>query len=256
MLKPGALSGLKPAAMMDPVAPAPLYAGVKQMIRARIDSGEWAPNSRVPSENDLVATLGVSRMTANRALRELASEGVLVRLQGVGSFVAEPKGRSPLVEVRNIADEIRERGHAHTAKILMLKEETASPEVSDALDLSLGARVFHSILVHHENDLPIQIEDRFVNPAPAPDYLAQDFQAITPNAYLSAAAPFAGAEHVVEAVLPQPWEGKLLGIPRAEPCLLIRRRTWSGSCTITAVRLLYPGSRYRLEGQFGRRSGE
>ncbi len=148
--------------------PGPLYAGVKQMILTRIQSGEWAPNARVPSENELVAELGVSRMTANRALRELASVGVLIRIQGVGSFVAERKGHSALVEVRNIAEEIKARGHAHTAEVIVLQEETASPEVADALDIPIGEPVFHSVIVHHENDVPVQLEDRFVNPAAAP----------------------------------------------------------------------------------------
>lgn len=229
---------------------APLYASVKRMILARIQSGEWAPGTRVPSENELVAEFGVSKMTANRALRELGSEGVLVRIQGSGSFVAERKGHSALFEVRNIAEEIVERGHTHSAVVVLLQAEAASPEVSDALELPIGARVFHSVVLHHENEVPVQVEDRFVNPAAAPEYLAQDYTRTTPNAYLTRVAPLAIAEHVVEAVLPQPWECKLLAIARSEPCLLIRRRTWSGATTVTAVRLLCPGSRYRLEGRF------
>jgi GntR family transcriptional regulator, histidine utilization repressor len=235
-------------------APAPLYAGVKQMILDRISSGEWAPHARVPSENELVADMGVSRMTANRALRELAAEGVLVRIQGVGSFVAESKAHSALFEVRNIAEEIVERGHVHAARVVLLQEETATPEVSDALGIDISAPVFHSVVVHYENDLPVQIEDRFVNPAAAPDYLTQDFGGFTPNAYLTAVAPLAEAEHVVEAALPQPWECKLLAISRSEPCLLIRRRTWSGTISVSAARLLCPGSRYRLEGRFSPRA--
>ncbi|MGO7808111.1 histidine utilization repressor, partial [Rhizobium ruizarguesonis] len=77
----------------------------------------------------------VSKMTANRALRELANEGELVRIQGVGSFVAERKGYSALLEVRNIAEEIAERGHVHEASDVVLARETASPEVADALEL-------------------------------------------------------------------------------------------------------------------------
>lgn len=227
--------------------PAPLYAGVKQLVLDRIRSGEWPPNHRVPSENELVAELKVSRMTANRALRELASEGELVRIQGVGSFVAERKGRSALFEVRNIAEEIAERGHVHSAQVILLQEENASPETADALDLPIGAPVFHSIVVHSENDVPVQIEDRFVNPASAPGYLAQEFTTITPNAYLTREAPLSQAEHVVEAAMPQPWECKLLVIQRTEPCLMIRRRTWSGDSVVSLARLLYPGSRYRLE---------
>lgn len=230
----------------------PLYAGVKQVILDRIHSGEWPPKYRVPSENELVLELGVSKMTANRALRELANEGELVRIQGVGSFVAERKGASALFEVRNIADEIAERGHAHEATVVVLAKIPAPPEIADALELEFGAPVFHSLVVHCENGVPVQIEDRHVHPDSAPDYLAQDFTTITPNAYLSEVAPLTGSEHVVEAVLPQSWECKLLTIQKTEPCLTIRRRTWSVHGVVSIARLVYPGSRYRLESGSGR----
>ena len=105
--------------------------------------------------------------------------------------------------------------------------------------------------MHFENDCPIQIEDRLVNPFAAPDYLAQDYAVTTPNAYLTAIAPISRAEQSVEAVLPEPWECELLDIARGEPCLAVRRRTWSAGRTVTTARLVYPGSRYRLEGTFG-----
>ncbi|MBA8900989.1 histidine utilization repressor [Phyllobacterium sp. P30BS-XVII] len=229
----------------------PLYANVKRMILGRIHSGEWPPEHRVPSENELVAGLGVSKMTANRALRELANEGELVRIRGVGSFVAARKGHSTLFEVRNIADEIVERGHTHSAAVIRLAREKASCAVAEALDLSSGAAVFHSLIVHSENGVPVQIEDRFVNPAAAPDYLSQDFTALTPNAYLSANAPLSGSEHIVEAAMPSARECKLLGILRKEPCLAIRRRTWSGKSVVSLVHLVYPGNRYRLESRTG-----
>ncbi|GGD70134.1 MULTISPECIES: histidine utilization repressor [Rhizobium] len=230
----------------------PLYAGVKQVILDRIHSGEWPPKYRVPSENELVVELGVSKMTANRALRELANEGELVRIQGVGSFVAERKGYSALFEVRNIAEEIAERGHVHEASVVVLAQETASPEVADALELPIGAAVFHSLIVHSENGVPVQIEDRFVHPEAAPEYLDQDFSTLTPNAYLTAAAPLSGSEHVVEAAMPQAWECKLLTIMKSEPCLTIRRRTWSAKQVVSTARLVYPGHRYRLEARSGK----
>ncbi|MBY5367357.1 histidine utilization repressor [Rhizobium leguminosarum] len=230
----------------------PLYAGVKQVILDRIHSGEWPPKYRVPSENELVVELGVSKMTANRALRELANEGELIRIQGVGSFVAERKGYSALFEVRNIAEEIAERGHTHEASVVVLAQETASPEIADALELPIGAAVFHSLIVHSENGVPVQIEDRFVHPEAAPEYLDQDFSTLTPNAYLTAAAPLSGSEHVVEAAMPQAWECKLLTIMKTEPCLTIRRRTWSAKQVVSTARLVYPGHRYRLEARSGK----
>lgn len=225
----------------------PLYESVKQLILEKIHSGAWPPKKRVPSENELVSELGVSKMTANRALRELANEGELVRIQGVGSFVADRKGSSALFEVRNIADEIAERGQVHKAAVIVLAAESASPEIADNLGLEIGAQIFHSLIIHYENDVPVQLEDRFVNPAAAPDYLEQDFSAITPNAYLTEAAPLSGSEHIVEAVMPHAWECKLLMMLRTEPCLAIRRRTWSGTQIVSAARLLYPGNRYRLQ---------
>lgn len=229
----------------------PLYASVKRLILDRIQSGAWLPHQRVPSENELVAELGVSKMTANRALRELANEGQLVRIRGNGSFVAERKVSSALLEVRNIAVEIAERGHQHTAVVMTLAEETALPEVASAFNLPPGAPVFHSLIVHSENGVPIQIEDRHVNPVTAVDYLNQDFSLTTPNAYLSHAAPLVGSSHAVEAVMPQPWECKLLMTLSSEPCLAIRRRTWSVDHMVSVARLVYPGFRYRLEAQSG-----
>ena len=92
------------------------YLQVKQFVLARISAGALAVGDRVPSENELVRELDVSRMTANRALRELAADGVLVRVAGVGTFVAEQRAQAHPLEVRNIADEIRLRGHDYLAE--------------------------------------------------------------------------------------------------------------------------------------------
>lgn len=233
-------------------SPAPLYARVKQMIAQQIQNGTWPPHHRVPSESELVNQLGFSRMTINRALRELTAEGLLVRMQGVGTFVAEPKSQSALFEVHNIADEIAARGHRHRCQVVMLAEEAAGSERALALDMREGQKVFHSVIVHFENDVAVQIEDRYVNATIAPDYLKQDFTQETPYAYLTRVAPLTEGEHVVEAILAEPSECQLLQIEAGEPCLLIRRRTWSGRTPVTAARLIHPGSRHRLEGRFSR----
>ena len=98
-----------------------------------------------------------------------------------GTFVAEGKGHSSVFEVRNIADEITERGHSHTAHVLVLNEVRATPELADALGIDIGVPAYHSVIIHSENDIPVQLEDRYVNPTAAPDYLAQDFGRDTPK---------------------------------------------------------------------------
>ncbi|MEM6159901.1 histidine utilization repressor [Erwinia sp. P6884] len=236
------------AAMSD--RPAPIYQRVKQAIVSQIAEGIWKPNQRVPSESELVNELGVSRMTINRALRELTSEGYLLRMQGVGTFVAENKGYTAMLEVHNIADEIAQRGHRHSCKIITLAEIKADPEQASVLGLPSGHPVFHSVIVHYENDLPVQLEDRLVNPQVAVDYLSQDYQHQTPYIYLMRVAPLTAGEHIVEAVLPDRQQCGYLSLDANEPCLLIRRQTWSGTKIVTWAKLLYPGSRYKLLGRF------
>ncbi|MDF2784851.1 MAG: histidine utilization repressor [Pantoea eucrina] len=236
------------AAMGD--EPAPIYQRVKQAIISQIRAGEWKARQRVPSESELVSELGVSRMTINRALRELTAEGYLLRMQGVGTFVAEMKGYTAMLEVHNIADEIAQRGHQHRCQILTLAQGRADPEQAALLGMRTGQPLFHSLMVHYENDLPVQLEDRLVNPQMAPDYLQQDYHSVTPYTYLMRVAPLTAGEHIVEAVLPDLRQRRHLALEEHEPCLLIRRQTWSDSKIVTYARLLYPGSRYKLLGRF------
>ncbi len=236
-------------AVPDEPSDLPLYEMVKAQIKLKVESGEWLANHRIPSENEIVEMLGVSRMTANRALRELATEGVIIRIQGRGSFVAPRKRSAGTMGVRNIAEEIRERGLVHRSRIILTQTEISGPDLAAALEVDVGSHVHHSVILHEEDDVPIQLEDRFVNAGVAPDYLKQDFSRLTPNAYLTSVAPISRTEQFIEAVSPQPWECKLLAIGRNDPCLLVRRRTWSSGNAVTSVRLLYPGTRYRLESQ-------
>jgi GntR family histidine utilization transcriptional repressor len=224
----------------------PLYAKLKDFVRSRVEAGEWKVGQRVPSENELVDILGVSRMTANRALRELADEGLVVRVRGKGSFVAAKKRTSQFQSVPNIADEIRLNGGVHSARVILLQLEACDPDLAEALGVPADSLAAHSIIVHAEDGVPMQIEDRFVNSSYASDYASQDFSLLTPNQYLMDVAPIVKAEQHIEAVGAQPWECKLLAISKSEPCLLVRRRTWSAESVVSSVRLLYPGSRYRL----------
>ncbi|TPE53360.1 histidine utilization repressor [Maribrevibacterium harenarium] len=235
-----------------PDTPAPIYARLKQAIAHKVASGQWQPNQRVPSEAEWVKALNVSRMTVNRALRELTAEGVLTRQQGLGTFVAQKKAHSALFEVHNIAEEVASRGGVYRAEQLQLLRGKATVEEAVNLGIRTNQEIFRSVILHFENDLPIQLEERTVNAVLAPDYGAQDFTRQTPYVYLMQAAPMTEGEHLVEAVLPNERECDLLQISESEPCLQIKRRTWSGDQIVTAARLLHPGSRFQLFGHFSR----
>jgi GntR family histidine utilization transcriptional repressor len=228
----------------------PLYLQVKRHILDNIGSGKWGTSMRVPSENELVKSFGVSRMTANRALRELRDEGVLVRVAGVGSFVADRHAHAHPLEIRSIAEEIRRRGHVHRAEIFSLERIRASAELAEDFGIAPRSELYCSVIVHFENDRPIQLEDRYVLPKLAPDYLKVDFNRTTPYDYLIKVAPLQEAEHLLRAVMPDERTRKLLAMKRDEPCLLMIRRTWTAGLIASVARLYYPGSRYELSGRF------
>lgn len=227
-----------------------LYQQVKDFIARRIQEGVWRAGDRLPSENDLVTRFGFSRMTVNRALRELVEQGRIVRVAGVGSFVAEQKPQSTLLQIANLASEIRQRGHDYRCDLLSVERIAATLEVAAALDLRTGESVFHSLCIHREDGLPVQLEDRHVNPGQVPEFAQQDFSQQQPSEYLVRNVPFDQIEHVVDAVMPTPEQAALLEMNLGEPCLLLTRRTWSRGVPITVVRCLHPASRYRLGSRF------
>ena len=230
--------------------PAALYQSVKDHVRRAIANGTWKLGDRISSEHELVAELGVSRMTVHRALRELAEEGVLHRVAGVGTFVSDHRSKSNLLAVANLADEIRARGGEHRCEVLKKCVEQASPEVAEALGLQPDTRVFHVVCLHRENGLPIQLEDRYVNPDAAPAFLQQPFGEVLPAEYLLRTVPLDEMEHVVEADRADGEMARVLEMRKGDPCLVLTRRTWSGALTVTLVRLVHPGDRYQLGSRF------
>jgi GntR family transcriptional regulator, histidine utilization repressor len=228
----------------------PAYEQVKSWIRGRIATGEWKPGNPVPSEAALMQQFGISRMTVNRALRELAGEGFVTRVQGSGTRVAQLHRISSRLTIRDIHEEVAERGHVHTTRVLSAAREKAGAAVAASLGLRSGAAVFHTVLVHMENGVPIQYEDRYVNPAAAPRYLETDFTESSPTLHLLRHAPLTEASYSIEACLPSAEEAKQLGIKRGEPCLAMMRRTVSGGNVASVARQVYPGSRYSFAGQF------
>jgi len=228
----------------------PLYRQLKDHILAQMRAGEWIPGSRVPSENELVASFGISRMTANRALRELMQDGYLDRIRGLGTFVKEAPRQSSLIELRNIAEEILARGHSLESKLVEQLKVKADRRLAAAFAIGPGMTLYRITLVHLDNGLPVQLERRHVNPSVAPLFLRQDFTKTTPTAYLLSIAPVDELEHCVRAVLPDRRAHKLLRISANEPCLELHRLSWSHGQVVTSVTLTYPASRYELKSRY------
>ena len=227
----------------------PRFQLVKDFLLNGINNQRYPVGSRIPTEMQLAQQFNVSRMTVHKAIRDLVNAGYLVRYQGQGTFVCEQKPVSAFADIRNIADEIRLRGHQYSNRVIRLEQISASAAVATQLGIRTGSPVYLSCIVHLENGQPVQLEERYINPQFAPDYLQQDFTQTTPNEYLTQTCPASDAEHIIEAILPDTGSCQLLEISANEPCLRVHRRTWSQQHLISSAFLTYPGSRYRLQSE-------
>ncbi len=226
------------------------YRRIKEHVLAQIQAGHWKEGDAIPSEQTLANEFGVARMTANRALRELSDDRILVRVQGSGTFVAQQKFQSTLVEIHSIAEEIHARGHVHRSELHRLERVNAGETAAADFELAVGQPLFRSLVVHFENALPIQVEDRAVNPALAPEYMQLDFSKTTANEYLMRVAPLSGVRYSIEARLPPPEIAAMLQIDESEPCLLLRRKTLSRGQVASVATLWHPARRYQFTGGF------
>ncbi len=229
----------------------PIFQRIKDYLLGEIAAGRYQEGDVVPSEQALVRQFGVSRMTVNRAVRELTAEQVLVRRQGSGTFVAPQKIQASLVDIRSIADEVRARGHRHASRLHLLEQAAASELLAAQFALDDGAPLFHSVIVHFENDVPMQVEDRWVNPACAPEYLRQDFKAITPSQHLMAAAPLQDASFTIEALAAPQAVAAMLDLAGQHCCLVLRRTTRSLGRIASVATLWHPGHLYQFTGTVG-----
>jgi GntR family histidine utilization transcriptional repressor len=226
------------------------YARVKQHLLQGLEAGIWPPGARMPSEAALVAEFSVSRMTVNRALRELQAEGLVQRSQGLGTYAAPLHRVASQLTLRDLHEEIEARGHRHHATVHLQRAEAAPAALAAQLGVAAGAEVFHTLIAHFENGVALQCEDRYVNPACAPGYLDADFTLTTPTQWLFQHTALWRAQYSIEAGRATAREAKLLGIAPDVPCLVVVRRTFTRKEPITLARLVHPGALYTLHGEF------
>lgn len=224
----------------------PLYEQIKGAIDRRIETEEWPANFQIPSEENLAGEFGASRLTVRRALRELQADGILLRIQGRGTFVIGPRMQCAVFNLSDIAEEVALSGGAHSCRVLQLSILGKDSPGRNMLQLPADETVFHSRLLHLEDGTPIQLEDRYVNAAEAPGYIEQDFSKITPHNWLLRETSVTTVDNTIRAIRADEEVRQHLQIDANQPCLLLDRSTWREGIPVTRSRFIYPGDRYRL----------
>jgi GntR family transcriptional regulator, histidine utilization repressor len=224
----------------------PGYRHLKEDVLHRIHTGEWPPGGLIPSEADLAEEYGVSRGTANRAIRELAETGLVERRRRAGTRVTTRSSRAAMVFIPIVRAEIERAGRRYGYVLVAREMVAADQRQLGRLDLPLGAPILRLRSLHTADGEPHQLEDRWINLEAAPGARTMDFSLLSPNEWIVREVPYSRSEHIFRADTPTEDERESLRLREDEPVFVIERRTWLGPQPVSWVRLAHPGGRYRM----------
>lgn len=229
-------------------SPVPKYYQLKEIIRDMIEKDELEAGQAIPPERELCERYGVSRMTARQALMELVNEGLLYRVQGLGTFVAEEKVRQGTGRLTSFTQDMRERGMEASSKIVEVEREGAGPVVARMLQIEPGQEIVRVKRVRNADGKPMALETSHLLYEVAKGILGVDLSRRSLYEELSKAGVRAmAAEQGYEAVLVNEEESEHLGVPVGSPALLIERVTFDeAERPFEYVKSVYRGDRYRV----------
>lgn len=233
----------------------PVWLQIRRALAQRIMGGDWAPGTRIPAELDLSEHFSASRMTVNKAIQSLASEGLLQRRRAVGTIVSERAQERPVFEIWDTADIIARAGGVYGYRLLdwTLVDDNKPQDNQakrDLLKVSGATQLLWMRCLHLSGDTPFQLEERLVNIDAAPGIIDQPMASVAPGPWLLAHVPWTQAEHTISACEAGPAESEALDLAIGVACLVVERRTWNGDVPVTLARLWHPGSQHKLKGRF------
>ncbi|MGP9545604.1 UTRA domain-containing protein [Psychrobacter sp. AOP7-B1-25] len=245
----------------------PAYQRIKNAILDNIHSGKWQAGNAISTEMALAEEFGVSRMTVNRALKELSEERVLERRQGSGTFVAQQQFNHTFVEVRNIAEDLKSANRDYEAKVVSkraitadmldnelrrkfgIDETTALFNTSTHTNASDTPVLYEVKIIHFADGQPIQFEERWVDAKKVPQFIDQDFSVVNTSDYLIAKSPLESGSYTIRALAAPDDIAEFLQIAPQSPTLVLRRQTYSAGQVVTFVKMWHAGDRYQFSGE-------
>ncbi len=222
------------------------FRDVKAEILRRIRDKTWPPGALMPNETDLAAELACARATVNRAMRELAEQGVLDRKRKAGTRVAAAPVRRAELKIPLIRAEVEGEGAAYSYELIHRKTSEAPEFLSP---YGVTGEVLSVACLHQSDGRPYQLEDRYISLTGAPAAVAQDFTVLSPNEWLIAEIPFTDVEVSFSAQAASDTEAAHLNQRTGSPIFVAERATWADGRFITFVRLSHP-STYRMNTRY------
>lgn len=207
----------------DKQSPIPLYYQVAERIEARIASGELRPGDRLPSERDLAAQAGISRMTARQAIAYLVERDAIEVRHGIGAFVAQPKLTSDPLHLLGFTEQMMATGGAVSSQVLNQEVVPAPAAVANALRLEPGAGIVRILRLRSLDGSPVLLETSYFPRALVAGLEREDLASCSLYALLEHAygLRLTHAQQTVEAIAANAYEASLFGIDKGSPMLLL-----------------------------------
>lgn len=207
---------------MDRQSFAPRYREIEQALRERIAA--LRPGDRLPSDSDLCAEFGVSRMTARNAMERLVEEGLVIRDPGRGSFVAEPPSHRRADSLMSFSREMRRQGRVPSSRLLSCAVRDVGTQEAVELRLATGEPVVAVRRLRLADGRPIAIEQAVLHGSTAATILAADLvhgslhETLMDGGFI----PTKG-QATIWAEAASDEDAALLGVPPGSPLLIERR---------------------------------
>jgi GntR family transcriptional regulator len=230
--------------------PAPHYRQIERALRDRIATS--SPGDRLPSDAELCAEFGVSRMTARHAMQRLLEDGLITREPGRGSYVATPPSYRRANRLMTFSQEMRRRGRIPSSRVLACLIRPSTAAEAATLGRPTGEPVVELRRLRLADGIPIALETAILIGACADAVLPADLvQGSLHEVLTEAGFVLRRGTGTISAVAATAEDARLLGIRSGSP-LLIEQRVIADrhGQRIEATESRYPGDRYGLDVQF------
>jgi len=233
----------------------PVHMSIRDDLRMRLNAGEWSPGERLPSETELAARYGVARMTVRQAVGALASEGAVIRRQGLGTFASDRRPTRTVDLLLSFTEEMRRQGLEVETKLINATVEQPPPAAREALQLGQSAAAVTVRRVRVVDGCPIVVQTSWLPYARFAGLDADPLREGSLYAMLEAnyGVRIMRAKQAFTADAADAADAAALGLQPCQPVLRIARTTYDSSNLVVeyAISAMRPG--YSIETVMDRR---
>jgi GntR family transcriptional regulator len=235
---------------IDRTSPLPFYYQLKQILLSELRDRDLQPGERLPGDHELCATYDVSRTVVRQALAELETEGVIERVKGRGTFVAQRRTAQNLVQsLTGLYEDVAARGSQLRSEVRRQEVAPADEEIAARLELQVGAPVIVIERLRFVDHEPWVLVTTYLPYDLAPGLLEDDLrdQSLYELLEYKYGVRLTHGRRGVEAAVASKDQAAALAIAPGDPLLVLRSTSYSGKRPVEVFVAYHRGDRSRFE---------